>query len=431
MYRARAVPLLAAVAGTTALALLKIRSPRVPATLPITLPETQSAQVFVERFVDASSEVDLGALPLGRGAPPARPADASITTLHGDAQHTDRIAARGPRHPEIVWSVPVGGAVEAQPVASLDGKSLYVATLGGELRALDRATGHTDWIVPLGGRAYATPAVGPDGTVYAGSDAKRLFAIDPAGKVRWKLELQGEADTAILLVGGNDLVVAAGPHVYRVHPDGTVVWRFDAGRKVFTAPARTAKDGLVFGAQDHNAYGVGADGKLVFKVDLGADVDGSPVVNEDGTAFFGTDGPDGGAIAAIAAGGELRWKTKLPGYVRGALSLARNGDVLGGMYGPTPAVIRLAPDGHPVGRFAVAGTGAKEFGVHGAPLEDETGALFFGAEDDRVYAVGSDGTLMWTVDRGDDVDAPLTLLAPSDLVVASDDGTVALYRESP
>ena len=213
-----------------------------------------------------------------------------------------------------------------------------------------------------------------------GSDAKRLFAIDPAGKVRWKLELQGEADTAILLVGGNDLVVAAGPHVYRVHPDGTVVWRFDAGRKVFTAPARTAKDGLVFGAQDHNAYGVGADGKLVFKVDLGADVDGSPVVNEDGTAFFGTDGPDGGAIAAIAAGGELRWKTKLPGYVRGALSLARNGDVLGGMYGPTPAVIRLAPDGHPVGRFAVAGTGAKEFGVHGAPLEDETGALFFGAE---------------------------------------------------
>ncbi len=99
------------------------------------------------------------------------------------------------------------------------------------------------------------------------------------------------------------------------------------------------------------------------------------------------------------------------------------------MYGPTPAVIRLAPDGHPVGRFPIAGTGAREFGIHGAPLEDDSGALFFGAEDDRVYAIGPDGAVLWTVDRGDDVDAPLTLLAPSDLVVASDDGTVALYRE--
>jgi outer membrane protein assembly factor BamB len=425
------VPLLALVAGTTALALLKIRSPRVPATLPTALPETESARIPIERHVDAGPEGLISA-PLGRGAPPNRPADGSVSMLHGDPQHTDRIAAHGPRHPEIVWSVAVGGAVEAQPVASLDGQSLYVATLSGELRALDRATGHEQWSVALAVRAYATPLVGPDGTIYAGSDAKRLFAIDPAGKVRWKLELQGEADSGLLLVGGNDLVVAAGAHVYRVHPDGTVAWRFDAGRKVFTAPARTAKDGVVFGAQDHCAYGVGADGKVAFKVDLGADVDGSPVIDESGTAYFGT---DGGAIAAIdttgSAPGALRWRTDLPGYVRGTLSLARNGDVLGGMYGPTPAVIRLAPDGHLVGRFSVAGTGAREFGVHGAPLEDDSGALFFGAEDDRVYAVGPDGAVLWTVDRGDDVDAPLTLLAPSDLVVASDDGTVALYREGP
>ena len=318
--------------------------------------------------------------------------------------------------------------MEAHPIASMDGRFLYIATLSGELRALDRPTGHALWTVSLGGRAYATPTVGPDGTVYAGSDAKLLLAIDPAGKIRWKLELQGEADTGILLVGGGDLVVAAGSHVYRVHPDGTVVWRFDAGRKVFTSPARTSKDGVVFGAQDHNAYGLGPDGKQLFKVDLGADVDGSPVIDEHGTVFFGT---DGGAIAAIDVRGGTRWIRALPGYVRGTLSLARNGDVLGGMYGPTPGVVRLNPDGRPVGRFSIDGTGAREFGVHGAPLEDDSGALFFGAEDDKVYAIGPDGAVLGTVERGDDVDAPLTLLPPSDLVVASDDGTVALYREAP
>jgi outer membrane protein assembly factor BamB len=425
MQRARLVPLLALVAGTTALALLKIRSPRVPATLPGRLPETQSAWVDID--AGGGGDAELTHAPLGRGPAPRRAADGSVSTLHGDPQHTDRIAAHGPRHPEIVWSVSVGGAVEAQPIASLDGRFLYIATLGGDLRALDRPTGHALWTVPLGGRSYATPTVGPDGTIYAGSDAQRLFAVDPVGKIRWKLELQGEADTGILLVGGGDLVVAAGSHVYRVHPDGTVVWRFDAGRKIFTSPARTNKDGIVFGAQDHNAYAVGPDGKLVYKVDLAADVDGSPVVDEHGTAFFGT---DGGAIAAIDPRGVIKWIRPLPGYVRGTLSLARNGDILGGMYGPTPGVVRLNPDGYPVGRFSIDGTGAREFGVHGAPLEDDSGALFFGAEDDRVYAIGPDGAVMWTVDRGDDVDAPLTLLAPSDLVVASDDGTVALYREA-
>ena len=45
-------------------------------------------------------------------------------------------------------------------------------------------------------------------------------------------------------------------------------------------------------------------------------------------------------------------------------------------------MVRLGADGLISGAFAIKGTGAKEFGIHGGPLEDADGALYFGAQDD-------------------------------------------------
>ena len=96
------------------------------------------------------------------------------------------------------------------------------------------------------------------------------------------------------------------------------------------------------------------------------------------------------------------------------------------MYGPTPRVVRVAPDGTVTGAVSVHGTGSREFGVHGGPLEDASGALFFGAQDDEVHALGPDGAWQWELTTGGDVDAPLTLLSNGALVAASDDGNVYL-----
>ena len=67
--------------------------------------------------------------------------------------------------------------------------------------------------------------------------------------------------------------------------------------------------------------------------------------------------------------------------------------------------------------------------MHGGPVEDPSGALFFGAQDDEVHAVGPDGVWQWSYTTGGDVDAPVTVLSTGALVVASDDGNV--YRFDP
>lgn len=362
---------------------------------------------------------------LGAGAPPNVEGARGARELHGDARHTHRAVGRAPlQTPAVVWTRDVGGAVESQVVTSPDGQTLYASSLGGSLTALARADGGVRWALALGDRAYATPCVGVDGTIYAGSDAKKLLAVSAEGKVRWSLDTEDEADTGCALAPDGSIVFAAGRRVYGVSPQGWVRFRFAARRKVFTAPAIAPDGHIFFGSQDHHAYALTPQGGLLWSVDLGADVDGAPAIGDDGAVYFGT---DGGEVIGVDTGGRIAWRAKLGGFVRGTLSIARNGDVLAGVYGPTPGQVRLrAADGVASGEFRIQGTGAREFGVHGGALEDDAGVLVFGAQDDTVVAIDAGGHLRWRFTTRADVDAPVTLLEDGALIVASDDGNVTM-----
>jgi outer membrane protein assembly factor BamB len=311
-------------------------------------------------------------------------------------------------------------------VASPDEEVLYVATLGGSLVALSRArAGAPLWSVPLGGRAYGAPCVADDGTIFVGSDARRFVAVSPDGHVKWKLETDGEADTGCLLARDGTVIFTAGATVLSVRARGDVAWRFAAKGKIFAAPAQSDAGLVTFGAQDHRAYGVSPGGALVWSTDLGADVDGAPAIGDDGGIFVGTDAGD---VVRLDDEGTVVWRARVDGYVRGSLSIARDGDVLAGVYGPTPRVVRVTPQGEVRGAFHVPGTGAREFGVHGGPLEDAAGTLYFGAQDDVVYAIsGVTGDPLWSSRVGDDVDAPATVLSDGTLIVASDDARVYAF----
>ncbi|MDB4979759.1 MAG: cell surface protein [Myxococcales bacterium] len=343
--------------------------------------------------------------------------------VHGGPRHLHRSAAHGPRAVKVAWRTKVDGAVAAQVTTSPDERTLYVATLAGSLVALARDDGKQRWTAALGERVYSTPLVADDGTVYAGSDAKKLTALSPDGAVLWRLEVDGEADSGPVLARDGTIVFAAGSSVYCVRRGGDVAWRFPAKGKVFTAPALT-DDGLVIvGSQDDHVHAIGAGGVLAWSVDLGADVDGAAVIGDDGAIYVGTDKDE---VVRLDSHGKIAWRAKVGGYVRGVLSLARNGDVLAGTYGPVPRLVRVAPDGTIRGAFAIKGTGAREFGIHGGPLEDADGTLFFGAQDDSAYAIDTEGAVRWRFETGADVDAPLSMLSDGSLVVASEDGTITM-----
>jgi outer membrane protein assembly factor BamB len=80
------------------------------------------------------------------------------------------------------------------------------------------------------------------------------------------------------------------------------------------------------------------------------------------------------------------------------------------------------------GSHYVRGTSAREFGVHGGATEDDIGSLYFGAQDDAIYGIDTNGNISFYYQTDGDVDAPITILSDGSLVAGSDDGYVYSFE---
>lgn len=371
-----------------------------------------------------------------RFQPEGRVLEGAPTMRNIDPARTNRSCFRAPQRPKIAWTVETGAPIAAAPIIVANGeghRSILVATLAGRVIFLG-FDGKEEMSLDVGERVYGSPVLWAK-HVWLGVDHGSVVGVDvDTGKIARRLRMEratDDADTALLLDIGPpaSLFFAAGPTVYRARTDGTFLFRQTLPRKVYGSPARLPDGGLVVGDQDDAVTLLEADGKIRKRVQLKGDVDGSPAVGDDGTIFVGT---DGGEVVAITPAGDIRWRVSVDGAVRGALAVARDGVVLVSTYGPTPAILGLDPrDGGIVLRFGIQGTGSREHGIHGAPIEAADGTLLFGGPDDLVHALSPDGTPLWSVDVGDDVDGTLILLGDHVVIAGTSAGRVVRIDAAP
>ncbi|MDC0749122.1 PQQ-binding-like beta-propeller repeat protein [Polyangium mundeleinium] len=358
--------------------------------------------------------------------PPAPPPPPEVVvrgppsrTFRGDAKRRHQSPFYGPRAlPAASVLHEVAASIAAMP-AILEGGDLLVASLGGALVRLS-PTGDLRWKIQLGDRIYASPLVTGDHAIL-GSDADRVVAVRLSdGRIRWQLLVDGDADTAPAEAPDGSIVIAAGTSLYVIRPSGALRTRIRLQRKIYGSPAIDDDGTIYVGAQDDHLYAFTLAGARVFRRDLGADVDCAPLLGDDGAIFVGT---DGGHVFAFEKSGALRFRVDVGGFVRGGLSLGRDGSVIAGVYGPRPGIVALDPTSG-VERFAfrIREGGPRELGVHGGPLVDAEGRLYFGAADDHVYALDSRGSRLFSVLLGGDVDAPLVLGPGGVLYAGAEDG---------
>ena len=103
----------------------------------------------------------------------------------------------------LIWEFEAEGDVSSSPAIGSDG-TVYVGSDDKKLYALNGANGAKKWEFQTGGWVRSSPAIGSDGIIYVGSNDKKLYAI--------YTDSQGPAQSPWPMLGQNAL------HTGRVKP---------------------------------------------------------------------------------------------------------------------------------------------------------------------------------------------------------------------
>lgn len=184
------------------------------------------------------------------------------------------------------------------------------------------------WTAQTGPTLKASPALGPDGTVYVSSMNGKLYAVAPPGTIRWTFrfgEFPGTGEPVISHsppAGADGIGSGASPTVahdgsiyigannsnfYAIAPDGHLLWLFQAEREIagIWSTAALSADGsaLYFGANKGGIYAVNrVDGSLRWQHKIAGSIYSSPALDAAGHLYTGSTA--GHLIELDAATGE-------------------------------------------------------------------------------------------------------------------------------
>lgn len=323
-----------------------------------------------------------------------------------DLTRSGRSSFTGPDGASIAWNATLSGYTYSSPSIGPDG-TVYV---GSEDRIFAFSPeGSQIWSHPIDGYAISSPAIGQDGTIYVGSLDRHLYALRPDGSNKWlPLRTGGEVwsspvikEDGTLYFGSND------NRLYALESEtGTILWHFDTRGEVVSSPA-IGPDGTIYvGSLDSTLYAINPDGSKGWTFPTGDEIVSSPAIGPDFTIYFGS--RDNKVYALDGETGREKWSFTTGGEVISSPALGSNGVVY---IGSRDSVLYAlsSQDGSPRWTYETSGE------IISSPTIDANGRIYFGSLDGNVYALTPEGSLHWSLDLQKPVWSSVTI---------SDDGTL-------
>jgi outer membrane protein assembly factor BamB len=318
----------------------------------------------------------------------------------------------------LKWRFSTGGYVVSSPAVAADG-TIYVGSESRRLFAIN-PNGSLKWaypslaiIIPFTDWFDASPTIGADGTIYAGNFDGRLYALNPNGTLKWSFLTSAYISSSVAIGPDGALFFGSGDGaVYALNPDGTLRWSYETGDWVDSSPA-VGPDGTVYvGSWDFNLYALNPNGTLKWKVPTGNTVVSSPAVGGDGTVYVGS---GDGKLYAVRPDGSVAWTYLTGDVVDCSPAVGSDGTIYFGS--GDGRFYALRPDGTPA--WAAPFTVGQ--GVFGGVLVRGDGTIIFGASDRYIYALKADGTLKWKYAAGDVVDSSAAIGPDGTIYIGSFD----------
>jgi hypothetical protein len=193
----------------------------------------------------------------------------------------------------LAWTRPLGNPVNSAPAIGLDGNILVATTRGTTPWKLwsFQPSGDTAWSFDLGAKAeYASPAVGPDSTIYIGA-GRYFYAVWPNGTLRWRDSLAAMVQSCPAVGNESTLYVLAGARLSCIGPDSVVRWRRTLGGSNYCSPAVDAEGNVYVGtatSPNSTFYCIAPDSAVRDSYVVGGDIWSSPAIGEGGRVYVGS-----------------------------------------------------------------------------------------------------------------------------------------------
>ncbi|MCI4369199.1 MAG: PQQ-binding-like beta-propeller repeat protein, partial [Thermoplasmata archaeon] len=253
---------------------------------------------------------------------------------------------------DIVWTAATGGAIESSPVIGPNG-TIYVGSDDGSLYAVRGGDGIILWSYATGGAVRSSPAVSSGGTVYFGSNDGHLYALNPNGTLAWALNT-GSRIFSSPAVGPGGIVYVGGMNgrLYAVDPNGSLAWSFATNGSINSSPAVGPGGTIYVGSMDHSLYAIDPNGTELWAFPTGGPVFSSPAVDARGTVYVGSEDH---LLYAILANGSLLWSFDTSGTILSSPAIGLHGTVF------------IASSGLHAGLIAIGGLVTLRINEYGLP----------------------------------------------------------------
>lgn len=288
------------------------------------------------------------------------------------------------------------------------GRSPYIGPQQGKLV----------WKKYIGYSIGTSIAIGPDSTIYFGSDGPFLWALNWNGTVKWKLSLSGGSGQANSPLVSSDNIIYIGTRrgrlykgiLYAVNPDGTVKWKYEANSGINNLGLNIGLDGTIY-FTDHDFYlnAVSPEGKLRWRIGHdykynGVTMTGIALSPDGSTLYLGCLGSAESdtmtGLIAVGIDGTVKWLFKsFPAYGTPLV------DNAGNIYFGARKSSGLSIDSKKRGIFSITDAGklrwhySAQMGGMMDPAMDYNGNIYFTTEDSSasfaLISFDNDGNLRW------------------------------------
>ena len=297
----------------------------------------------------------------------------------------------------------------SSPAIGPDG-TIYVGSQDDYLYAVN-SNGTLKWRLQTGGVVRSSPAIGPDGTIYVGSYDNRLYAINPSGTVKWYYITGSNIPSSPAIAADGTIIFGSSDKkIYALNPDSTLKWSYTTSGEIYSSPT-IAPDGTVYcGSNDDYLYALTADGVLKWRYPTSRDIQGSPAIAADGTIYFGS---LNGILYALNPDSTLKWSILTNGQIQSSPAIAPDGTIYVGS--TDNFFYALNPDGTVKWQYMTGDN------VNSSAAINTNGTVYFGSFDNNLYALGADGTVAWWYSTDNDIESSPTIGTDGKIYFVGDD----------